>query len=290
MDDLRHPAPGANINEIFSKIVEEIQTNHDDGHMLLGLSTGIAGLDERLKGFRAGALTVLAGRPGMGHTTLAQHIAMHVASIENRPVIYFTASRNSKVIGLEMLAVAADLEPNRLHLGKLDDAGWDKLSSALGKLFQLPIKIEPIITLDAKSLIERTNSLIGEFKRPVGLIIIEGLEALDFASLDNHDHHEFFRSLLENSQQHGCPILILSPLNRSLEQRGDLRPRLGDLPYHGQLEVLAENVLLVYREGYYDPCGSSNSELHIAKSAHGPLGRVILSPELTSFSTPFTVS
>jgi replicative DNA helicase len=267
-----------NINEIISAISLDVHHAYDDspGNLIRGLSTGIAELDETTFGMHPGELIVMGSRPGMGAQPLAQRILLHVACESKRPVVFFSLVNSPKKIAYQLLSIAADVNWFHVKSGGALDERWEAISKATGQLYQQPIAIESLQPHQFQDLLHIAKTYRESLSDSLGLIVIDGFEQLIFSdqSFDQDTARRAavyaLRALAQDLQ---VPILLIVSLDRRMEDQQEITPALGDLPRFGDLEILADSILLIWRDRLYPPkSGKDILAVGIPKSLHGFVG------------------
>jgi replicative DNA helicase len=248
---------------------------------LFGLRTGFRKLDEMLTGLVPGQLVILAARPSMGKTALALDIARYVASEQQKNVAIFSLEMTKQEIMDRVIAGLLGVETWRLKKGQLSEDDFARMGKLFDSLKQHPIYIDDDPDTTIGHL--RSKARRQQMEEGLDLLIIDYLqliEVTDRASGENRTQQvsHISRSLKNLSRELGCPILALSQLSRSVEQRSPAIPILSDLRESGSIEQDADIVLMMYREdAYHDEVEEPGlTELYVRKNRSGPTGRVEL--------------
>ena len=279
----RHHSRGFNpvvgyLNRIIDKIDEHAENG--DSRSVTGLPTGFDHLDSLTAGFQLGDLIILASRPAMGKTALALNIAQYAATELNVPVGFFSIQMGATRLTRRMLGSIGNLDLQRLRTGNLLDEDWDKLTAASAKITGAPLYINETPKLDIIEL--RTSAgMLAEQCGQIGLIIIDYLQLIEQTVPDSDQTLPFSditHQLKSLAEELNCPVLLLSRLEGSIEQRLDKHPRLSDLDVYGSVEQYADVVLFLYRDELYQARSSEKgtAELIIAKQPDGPIDTVKL--------------
>jgi len=272
------------INPLLTQVVERIQELHDRENPsdITGIPTGYADLDKMTSGLQAGDLLIVAGRPSMGKTSFALNIGEHVAIDVGLPVAVFSMEMGGAQLAMRMLASVGRLDSNRVRTGRLNDDEWSRLSFALGKMHEAPIYIDETPALNPIDLRARARRLHRQCGK-LGLIIIDYLQLMSSANGGGENRateiSEISRSLKGLAKELGVPVIALSQLNRSLEQRPNKRPVMSDLRESGAIEQDADVIMFIYRDEYYtkEACKEPGvAEIIIGKQRNGPIGSVEL--------------
>lgn len=252
-----------------------------------GLRTGIDDLDHLLGGLKAGGLYVLAARPKMGKTTLAQNIAEYCALTAKKAVAVFSFEMQPEELGDRMLASIGGVSASRIRSGELDDADWSNVNRAMQRLRGAPIFV-------SRPRNARVEHVVAQVRRqharnPLGLVVIDYLQLMTVVG-DNRAQGigDITRALKLMAGELQVPVLLLSQLNRELEKRPDKRPIVSDLRDSGSIEQDADAVVFIYRDEVYDRASRyrGTAELIVAIQRNGPPGdvRVQYIPEQFRFS------
>lgn len=267
------------LEEAFERI--EKLSQHEKGTR--GIPTGFADLDNILSGLQNSDLILLAARPSLGKSALGLDIAKRVAVNQKIPVAIFSLEMSKDQVVDRLIASQANVDLWRLRTGKLSSQGeendFSKIQQALGIIAEAPIFIDDTSSpnvLQMRAMARRLQATHG-----LGLIIVDYLQLMEPRNSQTNivqQVTEISRSLKGLAKELNVPVLALSQLSRSVEQRSPQRPRLSDLRESGSLEQDADVVLFIYREDRYDPEGAAKNiaEIIIAKHRNGPVGSVKL--------------
>jgi replicative DNA helicase len=247
-----------------------------------GVPTGFDDLDERTSGFQPGDLIIVAGRPSMGKTAFSLNIAENVALDTKLPVAVFSMEMGATQLATRMIGSVGRLDQHRMRNGNLEDDDWVRLTTALGKLNDAPIYIDEgagLSSFDVRARARRLHRQCGK----LGLIVVDYLQLMAGTSGRASENRateisEISRSLKSLAKELDVPVVALSQLNRSVEQRPDKRPVMSDLRESGAIEQDADLILFIYRDEVYNPDSDDKgtAEIIIAKQRNGPIGRVRL--------------
>ncbi|MDQ7990359.1 MAG: replicative DNA helicase [Candidatus Dactylopiibacterium sp.] len=269
------------IQPVLGEVVERIQElyDRDSPAAVTGVTTGLADLDKLTSGLHGTDMIIVAGRPGMGKTSFALNVAEAVAIEAQLPVAIFSMEMPATQLVMRFISSVGRLDQHRLKTGQLNDDEWQRLSYALGKLHEAPIFIDETPGLNPINLRARARRLHRQNGNKLGLIIIDYLQLMtSHKDSDNRaaELSEISRSVKGLAKELKVPIMALSQLNRSLEQRADKRPMASDLRESGALEQDADIIMFVYRDEIYNPDtqDKGKAELIIAKHRNGPTGMV----------------
>jgi replicative DNA helicase len=267
---------------LLTQVVERIDMlyNRDNPNDVTGVPTGYTDLDEKTSGLQPGDLVIVAGRPSMGKTALSLNIAEHVALDAGLPVAIFSMEMAATQLAMRLLGSLGRLDQHRLRSGRLLDDDWQRLTQAVGRLNDAPIQIDESAALNALEVRARARRLHRQYGK-LGLIIVDYLQLMS-ATGDGENRateiSEISRSLKALAKELSVPVVALSQLNRSLEQRPNKRPVMSDLRESGAIEQDADLILFIYRDEVYNPDSADKgiAEIIIGKQRNGPIGTVKL--------------
>ncbi|NOU00656.1 MAG: replicative DNA helicase [Gallionella sp.] len=269
---------------LLTQVVERIETlyGRDNSSDVTGTATGFTDLDRMTSGLQAGDLIIVAGRPSMGKTAFSINIAENVALDSKLPVAIFSMEMGGSQLVMRMLGSVGKLNQHDLRTGKLQDDDWGRLTHALGKLNDAPIFIDESAALSALELRARSRRLYRQHGG-LGLIVIDYIQLMSSNAGKASENRateisEISRSLKALAKELKVPVIALSQLNRSLEQRPNKRPVMSDLRESGAIEQDADLILFIYRDEVYnsDSPDKGKAEIIIGKQRNGPIGKVEL--------------
>lgn len=265
---------------LLSAAVERIQYLYETKSPVTGTATGYDDLDQLTSGLHPGDLVIIAGRPSMGKTSLAMNIAEYVGMKTTHPVAVFSMEMPGEQIAMRLLSSMGRINQQRLRSGRLEDSDWPRLTSAVSMLSEAPLFVDDTPALSPSELRSRTRRLMREHKG-LGLIVVDYLQLMQApGSKENRatEISEISRSLKALAKELNVPLIALSQLNRSLEQRPNKRPVMSDLRESGAIEQDADLIMFVYRDEVYneDTPDKGSAEIIIAKQRNGPIGTVRL--------------
>jgi replicative DNA helicase len=233
-------------------------------------------------GLQPGDLVIVAGRPSMGKTSLALNMAENVALDTGLPVAVFSMEMASTQLTMRLLGSVGRLDQHKMRTGRLEDDDWERLTHALGRLNEAPIYIDEGAALNSFDIRARARRLSRQCGK-LGLIVIDYLQLMSAPGGRQSENRateisEMSRSLKALAKELDVPVVALSQLNRSVEQRPDKRPVMSDLRESGAIEQDADLILFIYRDEVYNPDTPDKgvAEIIIAKQRNGPIGRVRL--------------
>jgi replicative DNA helicase len=270
------------MDSLVVDLLDRVQEMADNPNDITGVPTGFYDLDRMTAGLQPGDMIVLAARPSMGKTAFAINIAEHVALNEGLPVAVFSMEMGAAQLAVRIVGSIGRIDQGHLRTGKLTDEEWPRLTEAIEKLRNISLHIDETAGLTASELRANARRLARQCGK-LGLIVVDYLQLMSGSSGDNENRAtelgEISRGLKMLAKELGCPVIALSQLNRSVEQRPDKRPMMSDLRESGAIEQDADIIMFIYRDEYYtkDACKEPGvAEIIIAKQRNGPTGTVKL--------------
>lgn len=270
------------IGALLGSVVDRIELlyNRDDPSDVTGVPTGFSDLDRFTSGLQPGDLVVVAGRPSMGKTSLALNIGEHVALAAGLPVVVFSMEMGASQLALRLIGSVGRLDQHKLRTGRLAADDWEKLTAALGRLSEAPILIDETPALNAIEVRSRARRIAKTYGK-LGLVIVDYLQLMQASTTGENratEISEISRSMKSLAKELKVPVMALSQLNRSLEQRPNKRPVMSDLRESGAIEQDADVILFIYRDEVYNPETQEKgvAEIIIGKQRNGPIGTVRL--------------
>lgn len=274
------------IKELLKTTVERIDELFERDDPITGLPTGFDEFDENTSGLQAGDLIVVAGRPSMGKTSLAMNMAEYAVIRKQASVAIFSMEMPAHQLTMRMLSSIGRINQTRIRTGKLSDEDWPRLTSAVSMLSESKLFIDDSPALSPIELRARARRLKRE--HGLSLIVVDYLQLMQVTgSTENRTNEisEISRSLKALAKELDVPVIALSQLNRSLEQRTDKRPVMSDLRESGAIEQDADLIVFIYRDEVYndDSPDKGTAEIIVAKQRNGPIFKSRL-----TFLGPFT--
>ncbi|MCP4040864.1 MAG: replicative DNA helicase [Gammaproteobacteria bacterium] len=268
------------IKDVLTDVVDRIDILYQQDNPITGVPTGFTDLDDKTAGLQRSDLIIVAGRPSMGKTAFAMNLAEHAAIAERMPVAIFSMEMPNEQLVMRMLSSLGRIDQKKVRTGKLDDDDWPRFTSALGILKEAQIYIDDSAALSPLEVRARSRRLKRE-QPELGLIIIDYLQLMQVAGGKENratEIAEISRSLKALAKELKVPIITLSQLNRSLEQRTDKRPVMSDLRESGAIEQDADVIMFIYRDEVYneESADKGKAEIIIGKQRNGPIGKVML--------------
>ena len=265
-------------------LIDRVNELHENGaEEVTGVRTGFYDLDRMTSGLQPGDLIILAARPSMGKTAFALNIGEYVAVNEGLPVVVFSMEMGAAQLALRMVGSLGRIDQGHLRTGALRDDEWGRLSEAVEKLGKVSMYIDEGSALSPSELRARSRRQARQCGQ-LGLIIVDYLQLMSGSGGGSEENRatvigEISRGLKSLAKELKCPVIALSQLNRSVEQRPDKRPMMSDLRESGAIEQDADVIMFIYRDDYYLKDQSKDpgvAEIIIGKQRNGPTGTVRL--------------
>jgi len=269
------------LESVLSATLSKVQDLSDNKVSLTGMSTGFTDLDKLSHGFQSSDLIIIAARPSMGKTVFGMNIAEYVANTyQDKPTLIFSLEMPSDAIVLRMLASLSRIELNKLRTGQLSDDEWSKLRHTTELLSNANMYIDDTPALSPSEMRARARR-VARAHGGLNLIMIDYLQLMQIkGSKENRTNEvsEISRSLKALAKEMDVPVIALSQLNRSLEQRQDKRPIMSDLRESGAIEQDADLIAFIYRDEVYneDTPDRGIGEIIVAKHRNGAIGKIRL--------------
>ena len=264
---------------LLSKTVDKIDHLFNSDGGITGVATGFDKFDEMTTGLQEADLVIVAGRPSMGKTTFAMNIAENAAIADKVPVAVFSMEMPGDSLAMRMISSLGRVDQHHIRTGSLTDEDWARITSAIHILSEANIFIDDTPALSPNEIRARARRL--KRQHGLGLIVIDYLQLMQVhGSSENRatEISEISRSLKAMAKELKVPVIALSQLNRSLEQRPDKRPVMSDLRESGAIEQDADLIVFIYRDEVYndDSPQKGVAEIIIAKQRNGPIGKSFL--------------
>jgi replicative DNA helicase len=273
------------LRPLLTQVVERIELlfARENPSDVTGVPTGFTDLDRLTSGLQEGDLIVVAGRPSMGKTALALNIAEHIAlsTKVKLPVAVFSMEMGATQLAMRLIGSVGRLDQHKIRTGQLSPDDWERLSDALGRLSDAAIHIDETAALNALELRARARRLARQYGGKLGAIVVDYLQLMQAVAQGENratEISEISRSLKALAKELRVPVIALSQLNRSLEQRPNKRPIMSDLRESGAIEQDSDLILFIYRDEVYneDTQDKGVAEIIVGKQRNGPIGTVKL--------------
>jgi replicative DNA helicase len=278
----RSKANFVSLSDLTGQAIDRVEElyRRDNPSDVTGVSTGYADLDRMTAGLQPGDLIIVAGRPSMGKTAFSLNIGEHIAVNLKKAVAVFSMEMGALQLAMRMIGSVGRLDQHVLRTGRLSDTDWNKFTDALSKLDSSPMYIDETAGLNPFELRARARRLARQVGG-LGLIIVDYIQLMSSASSGENratEVSEISRSLKMLAKELQVPVIALSQLNRSLEQRPNKRPVMSDLRESGAIEQDADVIFFIYRDEVYnqDSPAKGIAEIIIGKQRNGPIGTVNL--------------
>tara|TARA_Y100000385_G_scaffold60929_1_gene59471 strand:+ start:9468 stop:10880 length:1413 start_codon:yes stop_codon:yes gene_type:complete len=269
------------VNPLLSRAAERIDELSQLKGGITGLSTGYTELDKMTSGWQKSDLVIVAGRPSMGKTAFAMNLVEEAVLNNPLPVLVFSLEMPAESLIFRMLSSIGRVNQSKLRNGDLSDEDWRGFNSAFEKLKDTKLFIDDspgLSPMDMRSRVRRLKREHGD----VGMVVIDYLQLMQIRGTSENrtgEISEISRSLKLLAREFKCPVIALSQLNRSLEQRPNKRPVMSDLRESGAIEQDADVITFIYRDEVYneDSPEKGVAEIIIGKQRNGPIGTLRLS-------------
>ena len=269
------------VAEIAPAAFERIEALSKRKEHITGVPTDFHEFDQKTAGLQPSDLIIIAGRPSMGKTAFAMNIVQNTAIHAKVPVAVFSLEMGKEQLVVRMLCSLSRIDSNRMRTGHLQDGDWPRLIRAEGILRDAPIYIDDSANLSVLEMRAKTRRL--KMEHDIGLVVVDYLQLMRGRGRTESREQEISdisRSLKAMAKELNVPVVALSQLNRSLENRTDKRPQLSDLRESGAIEQDADVICFIYRDQVYnkspDNPNRGIAEIIIGKQRNGPTGTVKL--------------
>ncbi|HEY5643066.1 MAG TPA: replicative DNA helicase [Woeseiaceae bacterium] len=263
------------LKDILPEAVDRIDMLHQSDGSITGISSGYSEFDKLTAGLQQGDLIIIAGRPSMGKTTLAVNIAENAAIGSRVPTAIFSMEMPSQQLAFRMISSLGRVDQTHLRTGRFPDEDWSRINTAVQLMSDAPIFIDDTPGLSPTEIRARARRLQRE--HGLGLIVVDYLQLMQVEGTKENratEISEISRGLKALAKELELPVIALSQLNRSVEQRADKRPVMSDLRESGAIEQDADLIVFIYREEVYnqDTPRKGVADITIAKQRNGPIG------------------
>ena len=261
------------LERILPLTLDEIEAIGSRGDTLIGVPTGFTDFDKLTNGLHPGQLIVIAARPSVGKSTLALDIARHSAIERQLPTVIFSLEMTRSEITMRLLSAESRVRLNHIRGGTLSDEDWQRLVRRMGEVAEAPLFIDDSPNLTMMEIRAKARRL--KQRHDLRLVVVDYLQLMQSPRrVENRQQEvsELSRSLKLLAKDLDVPVVALSQLNRSPEQRADKRPQLSDLRESGAIEQDSDVVVLMYREDMFEPESprAGEADLIVAKHRNGP--------------------
>jgi replicative DNA helicase len=265
------------VTTVLTKTVNRLDELVKQGRDITGVSTGYTDLDEKTSGLQRSDLIIVAARPSMGKTTFAMNLCENAMMLQDKPVLVFSLEMPAEQIMMRMLASLSRVNQTHIRTAQLDDEEWARMSGTIKTLKKKDnLYIDDSSGLTPMELRTRARKIARD-KGGISLIMIDYLQLMRVPSLSENrtlEIAEISRSLKALAKELEVPVVALSQLNRTLEQRADKRPINSDLRESGSIEQDADLIMFIYRDEVYNEASEMKgiAEIIIGKQRNGPIG------------------
>lgn len=268
------------LHHVLSRATDRLDALCQAGGSITGVETGFSDLDQMTSGLQPGDLVVVAGRPSMGKTAFAMNVAEHAAIKSGSPVVVFSMEMPAESLAMRMMSSLGRINQHKVRTGQLSDDDWPRVSSAVSMLSEAAMFIDDTPALTPGELRARARR-VARSHGQLGLVVVDYLQLMRVPSAQQNrtmEITEISRSLKALAKELSVPVVALSQLNRSLEQRQDKRPVMSDLRESGAIEQDADVIAFIYRDEVYheESTDKGIAEIIIGKQRNGPIGKVKL--------------
>lgn len=270
----------SSIKDILVDSFTQLEQLYNQKQHITGVPTGFADLDFITAGLHKSDLVIVAARPAMGKSAFALNIATNAAVRNNTPVAIFSLEMSKEQMTNRILCSEAMVDSNKVRTGKVEDDDWQKLAEASGNLSQAQIFIDDTPGISVMEIRAKCRKM--KLEKNIGMVVIDYIQLVQGSNRKGGSREqeisEISRSLKILAKEINVPVIALSQLSRSVEQRPDHRPMLSDLRESGAIEQDADIVMFLYRDDYYNPDTEKKNiaEVILAKHRAGSTGTVEL--------------
>ncbi|RDE25034.1 replicative DNA helicase [Motiliproteus coralliicola] len=264
------------VNPLLESALDRIDELFNAGTTMTGVSTGFTDLDGMTSGLQRSDLVIVAARPSMGKTTFAMNLVENALMGQEKPVLVFSLEMPAEGLVTRMLASLGRIDQTRVRDGKLEEDDWPKLTTAVNMLKDKPLYIDDTSGVSPSEMRSRARRIYRDHGS-MGMIMVDYLQLMSLkgqVESRTQEISEISRSLKALAKEMECPVIALSQLNRTLENRPNKRPVNSDLRESGAIEQDADVIMFIYRDEVYneDSEAKGQAEIIIGKQRNGPIG------------------
>ncbi|WP_420734530.1 replicative DNA helicase [Brevibacterium luteolum] len=265
------------LGEIMEHTANEIERMGEHGDDTVGVPTGFTEFDDLTNGLHPGQMIVIAARPGVGKSTLALDMARSAAIAARQCTVIFSLEMGKQELSMRLLSAESGVPLQNLRRGEVSEQDWTTLAAKMSRMHDAPLYIDDSPNMALTEIRAKCRRL--KQQHDLQLIVIDYLQLMSSGKRvesRQQEVSEFSRSLKLLAKELEVPVIALSQLNRSSEQRTDKRPMISDLRESGSIEQDADMVLLIHREDMYDPESphAGEADIIVAKHRNGPTGEI----------------
>ncbi|WP_425560527.1 replicative DNA helicase [Luedemannella flava] len=271
------------LNDLLQPTLDEIESVGARDGVMTGIPTGFSDLDRLLNGLHGGQLIIVAGRPGLGKSTVSMDFARSASIRHNITSAIFSLEMSKVEIVMRLLSAEAKVPLHVLRSGKLSDDDWTKLARRMGEISEAPLFVDDTPNMNLMEIRAKARRL--RQRNDLRLIVVDYLQLMSSPKRTESRQQEvaeLSRGLKLLAKEVDCPVIAVSQLNRGPEQRTDKRPQLSDLRESGSIEQDADVVILLHRDDYYDKESprAGEADFIVAKHRNGPTDTVTVAAQL----------
>ncbi|MCY4016133.1 MAG: replicative DNA helicase [Gammaproteobacteria bacterium] len=284
-DDRPKDSGPEELKALLEKAVDRIEELAKYGDACTGLPSGFIDLDRMTSGWQKSDLIIVAGRPSMGKTAFAMNAVEHAILHQDQPVLVFSLEMPAQSLVFRMLSSVGHINHTHIRGGKIPGEQRGKLKNTMAKLKGRPLYVDDSSGLTPTDMRARARRLCQQTGGGLGMIVVDYLQLMHLRGKTENrvaEISEISRSMKLMAREFQCPVMALSQLNRSVDQRVDKRPMMSDLRESGAIEQDADLILFLYRAEVYKKEDTPEeekgvAELIIGKHRNGDTGKVRLS-------------
>ena len=269
--------------DLLQPTLDEVEAIAGHDGSMRGVPTGFTDLDKLLNGLQDGQLIVIAGRPGLGKSTIALDWLRSCTIRNSLPAVMFSLEMSKVEVVMRLLSAEARVPLHSIRSGELTDGDWTKMGRRMGEISEAPLYIDDNANMTLMEIRAKARRL--KQQHGIRMIVVDYMQLMSSGRRSEsrqQEVSEISRGLKLLAKELECPVIALSQLNRGPEQRTDKRPQLSDLRESGSIEQDADVVLLLHREDYYDKESqrAGEADFIVAKHRNGPTDTVVVASQL----------
>ena len=265
------------LEDLMQPTMDELEAIGGRSGAMSGVPTGFADLDALTNGLHPGQLIVIAGRPGLGKSTMGLDIARSAAIKSGQAAVIFSLEMSKTEITMRLLSAEARVPLHHMRSGSMTDDDWARLARRMGEVAEAPLYIDDSPNLTMMEIRAKARRL--KQRKDLRLIVIDYLQLMTGnkkAESRQQEVSELSRNLKLLAKELEVPVIAMSQLNRGAEQRTDKKPQLSDLRESGSIEQDADMVVLLHREDAYEKESprAGEADFIVAKHRNGPTATI----------------
>lgn len=276
------------ISDIVIDVLKNIEEAGRSQSGITGLSTGFVDLDQMTSGLQPSDLVLIAARPSMGKTAFALSLLEYTVLRKERPAAFFSLEMSREQLVNRLLSMETKIDAQDLRTGRLTNENWDRLHAVSESIGSTGLIIDDTPNLSITEL--RSKARKYKLEKDIQMIIVDYIQLMGTNGRSENRQQEvsdISRSLKGLARELNIPIVVLSQLNRAVENRQNKRPLLSDIRESGAIEQDADVIMFLYRDDYYYPDTEEKNvaEVIVAKQRNGPIGtiKLVWQPKYTRF-------